>query len=167
MTNRPSRKRQAGEEPALARNSRVAAAAMAAPSTMPTISGRMYCTLALECIPRGACDIPQEAGDTKAHVLGVAGCGEDQRRQPHHHPRQDDEAVFLDPTIFSHGKTPLHTVFSRIGGSEQAGVETGRFDPGFPQGGFPSALRSSGGEDQAMPQSEVMLLGTEISFPSS
>ena len=52
ITNIPSTKRQAGEEPALARNSLAARAATVAPRTMPTISGRMYCTFAALWSPR-------------------------------------------------------------------------------------------------------------------
>ena len=51
ITKPPSTNRSAGEEPALARNSR-ATAMIKAPSTRPTISGRTYCTLSAPCIPK-------------------------------------------------------------------------------------------------------------------
>ena len=52
ITNAPSTKRVAGDEPALARNSRVATDMMNAPSTRPMISGRTYCTFAALCSPQ-------------------------------------------------------------------------------------------------------------------
>ena len=52
ITNPPSTKRVAGDEPALALNSPVATAMMKAPSTRPIISGRTYCTFAAECRPQ-------------------------------------------------------------------------------------------------------------------
>ena len=51
ITKAPIRKRQAGEDPALARNSFAARAAAMAPSTMPMISGRTYWTAAALCSP--------------------------------------------------------------------------------------------------------------------
>ena len=51
MTNAPSTKRSAGDEPALAFHSLEASAIRKLPSTRPMISGRTYWTLAAECRP--------------------------------------------------------------------------------------------------------------------
>ena len=51
ITNAPSTKRVAGEEPARGRNSRPMSDIANAPSTRPMISGRTYCTFAALCSP--------------------------------------------------------------------------------------------------------------------
>ncbi|CAN4007616.1 HTH cro/C1-type domain-containing protein, partial [Dysosmobacter welbionis] len=56
--------------------------------------------------PQGAGDVPQEAGDAEAHVLGVAGGGKDQGGNAHGHARRQDQSVFPKPTLFSHKYTP-------------------------------------------------------------
>ena len=71
ITNIPKHKPARRRGPAFARNSLAARAAAAAPTTMPMISGRMYCTLGGAVAAQGAGDVPQEAGDAEAHVLGL------------------------------------------------------------------------------------------------
>lgn len=71
ITNIPSTNRQAGEAPAFARNSLAARAAAAAPTTMPMISGRMYCTLAALWSPRAPAMSRRKQAMQKPMFLGL------------------------------------------------------------------------------------------------
>ena len=67
-------------------------------------------------------DVPLEAGDTEAHIFGVAHGGEQQGRGPHHHAGEDNQSIPAQKAIFLHKTVPTPFLVSHKSREQRAGA---------------------------------------------